>query len=326
VIDNQHARQEPPAPRLRLLAAAAGTLVCLVGISAVVVLGDGSTEQSAPPAGGTPALPTGIPGSTAPGEVRSQLAALERRRDARLGLLAIDTADGAQVAYRADERFALASTVKVLLAAVVLEQLSTSDLERRLFWTEADLVPHSPVTELHVEDGMTIRRLMAAALTMSDNTATNVLFDLVGGPDVVAALLAELGDTVTSVDRIEPDLNDWRPRDKRDTSTPRALAEVVRTITVGDLLRRKDRALLNEDLADSLTGARLVRAGVPSTWQVGDKSGTASYGTRNDVAVVHPPGRAPWVVVVMTSHDEVDAHPDDALVAKAMRVVVDHWS
>jgi beta-lactamase class A len=325
-MNSRHTRQVPAAPRRRLVAAATGALACLVGISAVVALGQGSTEQPVPPDAGTPAPPTGIPSSAAPGEVRSQLAALERRRDARLGLLAIDTANEARIAYRADERFALASTVKVLLAAVVLEQHSSRDLERRLFWTEADLVPHSPVTELHVEDGMTIRRLMAAALTVSDNTATNVLFDHVGGPDVVAGRLAELGDTVTSVDRVEPDLNDWRPGEQRDTSSPRALAEVVRTITLGDLLRPKDRALLNEDLADSATGARLVRAGVPPSWQVGDKSGTASYGTRNNVAVVHPPGRAPWVVVVMTSHDDLDADPDDALVAKAMRVVVDHWS
>jgi beta-lactamase class A len=259
-------------------------------------------------------------------DVRSRFAALERRRDARLGVMAIDTGSGETLGYRADERFALASTVKVPLAAVVLDRLSAQDLERRLFWTEADLVAHSPVTELFVEDGMTVRQLLDAALTLSDNTATNLLFDLVGGPGTVDDRLAEVGDRVTSVDRVEPDLNDWRPGEVRDTSTPRALATVVRDLTLGDLLGREDRRLLNDELGDSLTGARLVRAGVPDGWRVGDKSGTASYGTRNNVAVVHPPGRAPWVVVVMTSHDEADAATDDTLVAQAARVVVDHWS
>ena len=259
-------------------------------------------------------------------EVRSRLAALEQRRGARLGVMAIDTGSGATLGYRADERFALASTVKVPLTAVVLDRLSVGELEERLFWTEADLVDYSPITELFVEDGMTVRQLVDAALTLSDNTAANVLFDLVGGPGVVDEHLAGLGDTVTSVDRVEPELNDWRPGEVRDTSTPRALATVVRDLVLGDALDPDDRRLLDDDLGDSLTGARLVRAGVPAGWLVGDKSGTASYGTRNNVAVVHPPGRAPWVVVVMTSHDEAGAGTDDALVAQATRIVVEHWS
>jgi beta-lactamase class A len=207
----------------------------------------------------------------------------------------------------------------------VLDRLSAHDLEQRLFWSEADLVPYSPVTEMFVEDGMTVRQLVDAALTLSDNTAANLLFDLVGGPDVVEDRLADLGDTVTSVDRVEPDLNDWRPGELRDTSTPRALADVVQDLALGDLLGRADRWLLNDELGDSLTGAQLVRAGVPASWRVGDKSGSASYGTRNNVAVVDPPGRAPWVVVVMTSHNTADAETDDELIAKATRIVVDHW-
>ena len=240
--------------------------------------------------------------------------------------MAIDTASGETIGYRSDERFALASTVKVLLAAVVLDRLSVDDLEERLRWTEADLVDHSPITELFVEDGMSVRQLLDAALTISDNTAANLLFEHAGGPGVVEEHLAGLGDPVTSVDRVEPELNDWRPGEVRDTSTPRALATVVRDLVLGDALGRDDRRLLDDELGDSLTGARLVRAGMPAGWRVGDKSGTASYGTRNDVAVVHPPGRAPWVVVVMTSHGRADAETDDALVAQAARVVADHWS
>lgn len=256
----------------------------------------------------------------------AKLAALEQRRDARLGLMAIDTGTGRRIGYRAGERFALASTVKVPLAAVVLDTLSVQDLEKRLFWTEADLVEYSPVTELFIEDGMTVRQLIDAAMTFSDNTATNLLFDLVGGPGVVEDRLEEAGDTVTSVDRIEPELNDWRPGEVRDTSTPRALARTVRELTLGELLSSPDRRLLNDELGDNLTGARLIRAGVPASWRVGDKTGSASYGTRNNVAVVHPQGRAPWIVVVMTSHDEADADTDDELVAQATRIIVQRWS
>jgi beta-lactamase class A len=309
--------------RPRVIGATAA-LVCLAGAGAIAVRAATPTGASDADRGTTSATaPERVAGAA---DVRARFAALERRRDARLGVMAIDTGSGATLGHRADERFALASTVKVPLAAVVLDRLSARDLERRQFWTEADLVAHSPITELFVEDGMTVRQLLDAALTLSDNTATNVLFDLVDGPGAVDDRLAELGDPVTSVDRVEPELNDWRPGEVRDTSTPRALATVVRDLTIGDRLRPDDRRLLNDELGDSLTGARLVRAAVPAGWPVGDKSGTASYGTRNNVAVVHPPGRAPWVVVVMTSHDEADAETDDTLVAQAAQVVVDHWS
>lgn len=310
--------------RLRILGVGAA-LACLAG------LGMAADRANTPTAGsdardearaGAPRLEPAV----ARASLGARLAALERRRGARLGLAAIDTGTGETVDYRSDERFALASTVKVPLAATVLHQLSTRGLERRLYWSEDDLVPYSPVTEMYVEDGMTVRQLLDAALTLSDNTATNVLFDLVGGPEAVDARLAELGDPTTSVDRVEPDLNDWEPGELRDTSTPRALADVVRDLTLGDGLGRPDRRLLNDELGDSLTGAGLIRAGVPASWRVGDKSGSASYGTRNNVAVVHPPGRAPWVVVVLTSHVTADSEPDDELVARAMRILSDHWS
>jgi beta-lactamase class A len=300
-------------------------LVCLAGIGLIAGRTHTSTGTGDAAREVSRAEVPRLDPSAAEADVSSQFAALERRRGARLGLMAIDTGTGQTVGYRADERFALASTVKVLLAGVVLDRFSAHDLEQRLFWSEADLVPYSPVTEMFVEDGMTVRQLVDAALTLSDNTAANLLFDLVGGPDVVEDRLADLGDTVTSVDRVEPDLNDWRPGELRDTSTPRALADVVQDLALGDLLGRADRWLLNDELGDSLTGAQLVRAGVPASWRVGDKSGSASYGTRNNVAVVDPPGRAPWVVVVMTSHNTADAETDDELIAKATRIVVDHW-
>lgn len=316
----------------RRLLGVTAALLCLVGAGVVLTRGQAPDEgpSTAPevPAFSSPSLSPSLSPSSmrSPADLRADLAALERRREARVGLVAIDTATGDQVGYRADERFALASTGKVLLAALVLDQLSDDALERRLFWTESDLVDYSPVTELHVEDGMTVRQLVDAALTFSDNTAANVLFELVGGPDAVQDWLGGLGDTVTSVDRVEPELNDWRPGEVRDTSTPRALSRLVRDLAVGDVLDPSDRARLDDDLGDSLTGAGLVRAGVPEGWRVGDKSGTASYGTRNDVAVVHPPGRAPWVVVVMTSHAEAEADTDDVLVEQATRAVVEHWS
>jgi beta-lactamase class A len=254
--------------------------------------------------------------------VRARLAALESRYDARLGVHAVDTGTGQIVEYRPDTRFPFASTIKALAAGAVLDELSRSDLRQGVRWTSADLVEYSPVTELHVEGGLPVSKVIEAALTYSDNTAGNLLMGLVDGPDGLEERLRAVGDDTTSVDRAEPLLNTGIPGDVRDTTTPRALATTFASYLLGEALPVADRRLLNQSLSRSTTGTGLVRAGVPPTWQVADKSGTAGYGTRNDVAVIRPPGRAPLVIAVMSTRATEDAEPSDALVAAATRLAV----
>ncbi len=174
-------------------------------------------------------------------------------------------------------------------AGVVLDQLSTSDLERRLFWSEDDLVPHSPITEMFVGDGMTVRQLLDAALTVSDNTATNVLFELVGGPGAVEDRLAVLGDTVIAGDRVEPDLNDWQPGERRDTSTPRALADVVRDLVLGGARGGPRWSWLQ----GRRPGGRGGRTGRSGPWRVWAAAIGAS-GTPLRCAPVACPERSEW--------------------------------
>ena len=190
-------------------------------------------------------------------------------------------------------------------------------------WTEADLVEYSPVVELRVEDGLTVRQVIDAAITVSDNTAGNLLFGLVGGPAALDAALADdVGDRTTEVVRREPDLNTAVPGDPRDTTTPRALATSLGRYVLGDVLPVADRRLLEATMRRTETGDALIRAGVPQSWRVADEARSAGYGTRNDLAVVRPPGGNPILIAVMTTHDEADTATDDALVADATRVVV----
>lgn len=255
--------------------------------------------------------------------VTARLAALERAAGARLGVYAVDTGTGRTVAYRADERFAYASTIKALAAGSVLRRLDTRDLDRRLTWTADEVVDNSPVTSQHVTDGLTVRQVIAAAIEVSDNTAGNELFELLGGPSGLERSLRALGDSTTSVDRIEPALNSAIPGDPRDTTTPRALIGSFGRYVLGSVLPPGDRRLLLRSLDRASTGLTLIRAQFPAGWRVGDKTGSAAYGTRNDVAVVRPPGRAPILVAVLTTHDDPDAATDDALVAAAAKVVAD---
>ncbi|MGC5311482.1 class A beta-lactamase [Micromonospora zamorensis] len=250
---------------------------------------------------------------------------LEERFDARLGVYAIDTGTGRMVQYRADERFAYASTFKALAAAEILDETTDAKLDRVVRYSADDLVTYSPITEQHVATGMTLRAIADAAVRYSDNTAGNLMLRHLGGPQKFEKELREVGDKVTDPARYETELNEARPGDRRDTSTPRALAGSLRAYAVGDALDPADRDILNGWLRGNTTGGELIRAGVPDGWVVGDKTGSGGYGTRNDIAVIWPPDRAPIVLAVLSSRDEKDAEYDNALIAQATEVVMANW-
>ncbi|MEU8791310.1 class A beta-lactamase [Streptomyces sp. NPDC048643] len=281
-----------------------GSLAALTGLTAVPLFG---------------AAPRGI---AAPTESAPSFAELEGEFDARLGVYAVHTGKGRAVAYRSDERYAFASTYKALAAGAVLRKNTPAGLERVVRYTRAHLVAHSPVTERHVESGMSLRALCDAAIRYSDNTAGNLLFDELGGPKGLQTELVGLGDTTTRADRYEPALNEATPGDPRDTSAPRALASTLRAYALGGVLSSEKRALLIGWLGHNTTGDALIRAGVPAHWKVGDKTGNASYGTRNDIGVVFPPDAAPIVLAVLSSRATQDAAYDDRLIARATEVVV----
>lgn len=251
---------------------------------------------------------------------------LESTYDARLGVYAVDTGTGRTVAYRPDERFAFASTYKALAAAALLDRTTPAELDRVVHYTAADLVSYSPVTEKHVDTGMTLRELADAAVRVSDNTAGNLLFRELGGPNGLERDLRAIGDRVTDPERIETELNSAVPGEVRDTSTPRALARDLRAYALGGALPTGDRTQLIDWMSGNATGDALIRAGVPDGWTVADKSGAGSYGTRNDIAVLFPPSGAPIVLTVLSSRDTADAAYDDALIADAAAAVVDALS
>ncbi|WIE74977.1 class A beta-lactamase [Curtobacterium sp. MCSS17_007] len=303
------------------------TIATLAAVTLVACTGTGrSVEGTVPTSGTAGPAPSSTPSSavapTADVATARAFAALEEQYDARVGVVAIDTADGTGVGYRSDERFAFASTNKAFIAAAVLDASSGEDLDEVVHYGRGDLLAYAPVTSRYVDEGMTVRALVDAALRESDNTAANLLVERLGGVDGVTRWLRGIGDDVTRVDRVEPDLNTATPGDPRDTTTPAQSAADLRAVLLGDALDAGHRELLRSSMAGTTTGDGTIRAGVPDGWSVADKTGTASYGVRNDIAVVQPPGRDPIVLVVFTAHDRAGAEPSDALVAAATRVAV----
>jgi beta-lactamase class A len=251
------------------------------------------------------------------------LDALEARFGGRIGVFALDTGSGASVRHRADERFPMCSTFKVLAASAILRLRLTQPglLDRLVHYSNAQLVSGAPVTSQHVADGMTVSALCRAAIAHSDNTAANLLLTILGGPPAVTAFARTLGDQVSRLDRIEPALNDVPPGELRDTSTPAQMATDLRTLTLGDALDPAGRKLLTDWLLGNTTGDARIRAGLPSGWRVGDRTGTGSRGEANDLAVVWPPERAPLLISVYAVPGDPAAKADNRVLADAASIV-----
>ncbi|WP_062115612.1 class A beta-lactamase [Aureimonas sp. AU40] len=247
------------------------------------------------------------------------LADIEKRFSARLGAFVHDTGSGRRWARRADERFPLCSTFKVVAAAGLLARVDRgeADLSRRVVIAKSDLVTYSPVTEKQVGgEGMTLAEICAAAITRSDNTAGNVLIDQLGGPEGVTRFARSLGDETFRLDRRETDLNEATPGDPRDTTSPAAMTKTLHALLFEDHLKDVSRWRLAEWMVANQTGGAKLRAGLPKSWHIGDKTGGGDHGTMNDIAVLWPPEGAPIVASLYLTETEASFDERNAAFAE----------
>jgi beta-lactamase class A len=254
------------------------------------------------------------PGTGAP------FAEIEAGIGARLGVTAVDTRNGARLSWRGDERFAMCSSFKWVLAAAILARADRGEimLDRRVSYSRADMLPHSPVTAGHLEEGgLPVEALCAAIVEVSDNTAANALLKLIGGPAELTAYLRRSGDSETRLDRMEPALNSNLPGDPRDTTTPNAMAATMNRLLLGGALSPAARTRLIGWMKDCRTGRARIRAGLPADWVAGDKTGTGDNGAVIDDAIVWPPGRPP---ILIASHLSGSPASIDALEAAHARL------
>ncbi len=250
----------------------------------------------------------------------AQLAELERVHGGRLGVAILDTGNGRYIAHRADERFLMCSTFKLLLAAAVLARVDhgVEELDRRVMFDKATLLDWSPVTQLYAgPPGMTVAALCQAAITMSDNTAANLLLASSGGPAAVTRYARSLGDTLTRLDRSEPTLN--HADGEKDTTTPRAMLGDIHKLLLGDALAASSRGQLVDWLQHCQTGAASLRAGLPADWRTGDKTGSGVAAT-NDVAILWPPARKPLLVTAYYDNGQLPASERRAVLAEVGRI------
>lgn len=255
--------------------------------------------------------------------VEEQLNTLEKYSQGRLGVALINTEDNSQIIYRGEERFAMASTSKVMAVAAVLKasEKQAGLLDKNITIKKSDLVAYSPITEKHLTTGMTLAELSAATLQYSDNTAMNKILDYLGGPAKVTQFARSINDVTYRLDRKEPELNTAIHGDPRDTTSPIAMAKSLQALTLGDALGQSQRQQLVTWLKGNTTGDHSIKAGLPKHWVVGDKTGSGDYGTTNDIAVIWPENHAPLILVIYFTQQEQDAKYRKDIIAKAAEIV-----
>lgn len=260
--------------------------------------------------------------------IEEQLSTLEKYSQGRLGVALINTEDNSQITYRGEERFAMASTSKVMAVAAVLKESEKQAglLDKNITIKKSDLVAYSPITEKHLVTGMSLAQLSAATLQYSDNTAMNKILDYLGGPAKVTQFARSINDVTYRLDRKEPELNTAIHGDPRDTTSPIAMAKSLQALTLGDALGQSQRQQLVTWLKGNTTGDHSIKAGLPKHWIVGDKTGSGDYGTTNDIAVIWPKNHAPLILVAYFTQQEQDAKYRKDIIVKATEIVTKEFS
>jgi beta-lactamase class A len=232
-------------------------------------------------------------------ETPPALLAYERDCGGRIGLYARNVTSGAELAWRDQERFVMCSTFKASLAACVLARVDRGQdrLEAMIPYTQKDLLDYAPVAKDNLARGaLSVGEMAKAIVELSDNTCANLLLARIGGPKALTRFWRDHGDVTSRLDHNEPELNRTPPGKLEDTTTPRAMALSLEHLALGDGLQPGSRAQLVEWMVNCKTGANRLRAGLPPSWKIGDKTGNNGKDAAGDIAVAWPAPDRPVII------------------------------
>ncbi len=294
--------------------------------------------------------------------MEARIAALAELSGGRMGVMAFDLAGGEPVSLNPDEPFPMASTFKIAVAAAVLARVDAGELALD---DMIEIDPDSHVMSeviadrfIHPGVALSVANLIELTITQSDNTATDVLTGLAGGPEAVTAWLSGQGiegqridrdtagllrdffdlpegplrETVPAALAAQPDLlaRGGRPHapfdtDPRDTSTPRAMAELLARIARGQALSEAGTDFLMGALGRTRTGAGRLRGLLPEGTPVAHKTGTIG-GTVNDAGIITLPDGRRIVVVAFVKQSDAPMAARERAIAEIARTLHDGFA
>lgn len=252
-------------------------------------------------------------------KLEKQIHSIEKdMKGGRVGVALHDTQTNREWSYRGDERFPLNSSFKSFACANLLSRVDdgVTDLGSEVLIRKKDLISWSPITEKQIGGTMSLGNLCEAAITMSDNTAANSVLDAIGGPAALTDFMRSIGDTVTRLDRREPELNMGTPGDPRDTTTPIAATSSIEVLLNGSMLSPRSRELLEDWMVHDKVANNLIRKVLPKGWRIADKTGAGGHGSRGIVAMVTPPQKKPIFMAIYLRETSLSLEQRNAVIAR----------
>ncbi len=249
---------------------------------------------------------------------------IETKYNVKIGVYAIDTNNGNSFSYRHDERFPFQSTVKMIVAAAALKNI---EADERIKISSDDIVFWSPILRLNLDRGyMTIKELAEAAMSYSDNAATNILITRLGGTKKINEFAKSIGNTSFYLENLEPNLN-ADPNNIHDSSTPKDMAQSVQKLLIeNNILGQENQHILKTWMINNTTGYKKIRYGLPLAWSAAEKTGGGS-GTSHDIGIVWSPACKPIVLAIYTFSSKKDnAQQVDKAIAETTKFILDEFS
>ncbi len=255
-----------------------------------------------------------------PPTVLSAIHQVESQWQARVGVSVLNENTDTSWQYHGDQRFPLTSTFKALACAAALHK---GGMETKMPILASELDSYAPVTKDMVGKDMTIQQLCQATMTWSDNTAANVVLKYLGGPEYVTKFMRKIGDNTTQLSRWEPELNEGKPGDVRDTTTPNAINQTLQTLLYGDELSKQNQVQLLTWLEGDKVANDLLRSVLPDGWKIGDRTGAGGYGSRGIISVLLPPQQKPIFVSIYVTETQSTLAERNAMIAKIGKAIIE---
>lgn len=260
-------------------------------------------------------------------QLNEDISLLEQQTSSRIGVSVWDTQADERWDYRGDERFPLMSTFKTLACAKMLSDMDSGKLSKNATAKvdERSIVVWSPVMDKLAGQNTRIEHACEAAMLMSDNTAANLVLNEIGGPKAVTMFLRTIGDKATRLDRIEPRLNEATPGDSRDTTTPNAILNTLRTLIEGETLSYESRVQLKIWMQDNKVSDSLMRSVLPTGWSIADRSGAGGHGSRGINAIIWKENHRPVYISIYVTETELSLQARDQLVAQISQLILQKY-
>ena len=264
----------------------------------------------------------------------AQIAQISSTMQGRVGVTATVLETGESVSLNGNQRFPMLSVYKFPIAMAVLAQVDQGKLklDQKIQFKTSDIVQGSQILDQKSSGvELTLAELLKYMVSNSDNTACDVLLQLVGGPKLVTQYLRGLGVNDIVVANTEKELKQGPAVQYRNDATPDAAVVLLRTFHDGKGLSKSSQALLRRLMTESTTGTKRIKGLLPNGTVVAHKTGTSATVkgvtvATNDVGLVTLPNGRHLAIAVFVSDSTAGNTSREEAIAKITRTVWDEWS